>query len=87
MLRLDLVRVMNGKLIIRNLFNNNHVTAILNGLLLSHKVTRLIYLLLIAHVITSNECRLTSGDNRFGWNTFEVVPSLLAFLASCCYTY
>jgi hypothetical protein len=88
LLRLKLIRVMNGKLIISNLFNNHHVTvAILYWLLLSHKITRLIHLLLRPHVITAKECRLTSRHNWFGWYAFEVVPSSLAFLAGRCHTY
>lgn len=88
LLRLELIRVMNGKLIISNLFNNHHVTvAILYGLLLSHKITRLIHLLLRPHVITTKKCRLACGYNWFGRDAFEVVPSPLAFLAGCCHTY
>lgn len=72
---------MNGELIIRDLFNDDHVT-LLNRLFFPHKISWLIHLL-PRHVITPDKCGLARGHHRLGRYALEVIPRSLAFLASC----
>ena len=71
---------MDGELVVGDLFDNDHVAGVLDGLL-PHEVTRLVHA--AAHVITPDKCRLTRGDHGLRRDTLEVVPRPLALLTGC----
>lgn len=78
---------MHWELIIRNLFNDYHVTVtILYRLLLSHKISRLIHLP-ATNVVTSNKRGLARGHHWLRGYALEVIPRPLALLASPCDTH